>query len=60
MAKKPHHPRLLEVAVFELMPTVWEWRVYEGDTPVMAGFASSRETAQIAGDSALFRLLSAG
>jgi hypothetical protein len=60
MAKKPHHPRLLEVAVFELKPTLWEWRVYEGDTPLMAGFATSRETAQIDGDSALFRLLSAG
>ena len=57
MAKKPHHPRLLEVAVIELM---WEWRVYEGDTPLKAGFATSRETAQIDGDSALFRLLSAG
>ena len=60
MAKKPHHPRLLEVAVIELKPTLWEWRVYEGDTPLMAGFATSRETAQIDGDSALFRLLSAG
>jgi hypothetical protein len=39
---------------------VWEWRVYEGDTPLKAGFATSRETAQIDGDSALFRLLSAG
>ena len=60
MAKKPHHPRLLEVAVIELKPTLWEWRVYEGDTPLKAGFATSRETAQIDGDSALFRLLSAG
>ena len=33
-------------------PTLWEWRVYEGDTPLMAGFANSRETAQIDGDSA--------
>jgi hypothetical protein len=61
MAKKPHpHPRLLEVAVIPLKPMLWDWRVYEGDTPLMAGFATSRETAQIDGDSALFRLLSAG
>ena len=37
-----------------------EWRVYEGDTPLMTGFETSRETAQIEGDRALFRLLSAG
>jgi hypothetical protein len=48
MTKKPHHPRLLEVAVFELKPTLCE----EGDTPLMAGFATSRETAQIQGDTA--------
>ena len=59
MAKKLY-PRLLEVEVFQLKPTPWEWRVYEGDTPLRAGFATSRETAQIDGDSALFRLLSAG
>jgi hypothetical protein len=59
MAKKPP-ARLLEVAIIPLEPTKWEWRVYEGDTPLMAGFASSRETAQIEADSALFRLLSAG
>jgi hypothetical protein len=39
---------------------MWEWRVYEGDTPLMAGFSTSRESAQIEGDRALFRLLSAG
>ena len=59
MAKKPQ-PRLLEVTVIPLKPTLWEWRVYEGDTPLMVGFAPSHETAQIEGDSALFRLLSAG
>ena len=59
MAKKSH-PRLLEVRVIPLDPTRWEWRVYEGDTPLMAGFESSRETAQIERDRALFRLLSAG
>ena len=57
MAKKSH-PRLLEVTVTSLEPTRWEWRVYEGDTPLMTGFEGSRETAQIEGDSALFRLLS--
>ncbi|MBR0880980.1 hypothetical protein JQ608_28180 [Bradyrhizobium liaoningense] len=51
---------LLEVEVIQLKPTRWEWRVYNGDTPVKAGFASSRETAQIDGNSALFRLLAAG
>jgi len=59
MAKKSH-PRLLEVTVIPLEPTRWEWRVYEGDTPLMTGFETSRETAQIEGDRALFRLLSAG
>ena len=52
------HPRLLEVAVTPLDPTKWEWRVYEGDTPLMTGFETSREIAQIEGDGALFRLLS--
>ena len=59
MAKKSH-PRLLEVKVIPLDLTRWEWRVYEGDTPLMVGFETSRETAQIEGDRALFRLLSAG
>ena len=53
-------PRMIEVAVIPLKPTLWEWRLYGGDTPLMAGFANSRETAQIDGDSALFLLLSAG
>jgi hypothetical protein len=59
MARRSH-PRLFEVTVIPLEPARWEWRVYEGDTPLMAGFENSRETAQIKGDSALFRLLSAG
>jgi hypothetical protein len=58
MAMK-YHPRLLEVAVTPLEPTRWEWRVYEGDTLLITGFQTSRETAQNEGDSALFRLLSA-
>jgi hypothetical protein len=60
MAKRRSHPRLLEVTVIPLEPTRWEWRVYEGDTPLMVGFERSRETAQIEGDSALFRLVSTG
>jgi hypothetical protein len=59
MAKKSD-PRLLEVTVTPLEPARWEWRVYEGDTPLMTGFETSRETAQIEGDRALFRLLSVG
>ena len=59
MAKKSN-ARLLGVTVIALEPTLWEWRVYEGDTPLMTGFETSRETAQIEGDSALFRLLSVG
>jgi hypothetical protein len=57
MAKKSR-PRLLEVTVIPLDPTRWEWRVCEGDTPLMIGLETSRETAQIEGDNALFRLLS--
>jgi hypothetical protein len=60
MAKKSNPRLLLEVTVIPLEPTRWEWRVYEGDTPVMIGFEASRETAQIEGDSALLRLLSVG
>jgi hypothetical protein len=61
MAKKPRsmsRPRMLEVSVTAVEPARWEWRVYEGDTPLKAGFATTRETAQIEGDGALFRLLS--
>ena len=59
MAKKSD-PRLLEVTVIPLEPTRWEWRVYEGDTPLMTGFETSRDTAQIEGVLAVFRLFSAG
>jgi hypothetical protein len=53
--------RLLEVAVNCLTPPDrWEWSVCESDEVVMAGYASSRETAQIEGDNALFSLLSTG
>jgi hypothetical protein len=46
MAKEFNPRLLLEVTVIELAPTRWEWRVYEGDTPLMTGFETSRETAQ--------------
>jgi hypothetical protein len=59
MAKK-FYPRLLEVTVTQLAPTRWEWRVCERDTLLMTGFETSRETAQIEGDNALFHLLSVG
>ena len=59
MADKPL-PRLLEVKVVALKPEQWEWQVSESDVPIMMGYATSRETAQIDGDNALFLLLSKG
>jgi hypothetical protein len=59
MADKPL-PRLLEVKVAALKPEWWEWQVCESDTPIVTGHATSRETAQIDGDNALFLLLSKG
>jgi hypothetical protein len=59
MPKSPYRP-LLEVSVVALEPTQWEWQVNEGDATVMSGYETSRETAQIEGDSALFFLLSSG
>ena len=59
MAKAPGL-RLLEVQLFALKPDRWEWRVFHGDTPIKVGYATSRETAQIEADSALFKLLSEG
>jgi hypothetical protein len=52
--------RLLEVRLIPLKPDRWEWQVCEGETLLMVGFETSRETAQIEGNSALFLLLSAG
>jgi hypothetical protein len=51
--------RLLEVEIFHLTPTQWEWRVYEGDTPLKTGLAVSRHDAQADGDTALFRMIAA-
>jgi hypothetical protein len=52
--------RLLEVSVLELGPTRWKWQVCSNDTEIANGIESTRETAQICGDSALFNLLSEG
>ena len=52
--------RLLDVAVAPSTPTLWRWRVSEGDVEVAHGTEKTRETAQIEGDDALFRLLSIG
>ena len=52
--------RLLEVAVKALKPDRWEWSVCEGDKMVMAGYATSRQSAQVEGNNALFHLLSSG
>jgi hypothetical protein len=57
MARKTYQ-RMLEVSVIALAHTRWEWRVSEADAVVMSGHETSRETAQIEGDSALFFLLS--
>ena len=56
MAKKLYQ-RLLEVEIFHITPAQWEWRVYEGDTPLKTGLAVSRYVAQTDGDTALFRML---
>jgi hypothetical protein len=52
--------RLLEVNVTSIEPTRWKWIVSESDVEIVCGFETSRETAQIEGDSALFTLLSKG
>jgi len=43
--EKKFQTHLLEVAVLALEPTVWEWRVFEGDKLMIMGFANSREIA---------------
>ena len=57
---KTRYQHMLEVSVAAIAPTQWEWRVSEGGAVVMSGYETSRETAQIEGDSALFFLLSSG
>jgi hypothetical protein len=57
---KSYRARLLEVSLIALERDRWEWQVCENDTPIVMGYATTRETAQIDGDSALFLLLSIG
>lgn len=52
--------RFLEVDVTYIEPNRWKWTVFESDVEVACGFETSRETAQIEGDSALSVLLSIG
>ena len=54
MAKRP---RLLEVNVVALRPERWQWQVCEGDTVIFSGVETSRETAQMEADGALFFVL---
>jgi hypothetical protein len=51
-------PRLLEVTVTPQEPTLWKWHVSEANVELTHGYATSRETAQIDGDGALFAMLS--
>ncbi|QOZ36896.1 hypothetical protein XH92_39525 [Bradyrhizobium sp. CCBAU 53421] len=53
-------PRLLEVTVTPQAPTRWKWHVSEANVELAYGYATSRETAQIEGDDALFAMLSVG
>jgi len=55
---QPFRVRLLEVMVMAQRPTLWRWEISEHGMEIMSGFETSRETAQIQGDSALFMLLS--
>jgi hypothetical protein len=49
--------RMLQVTLIARLPQKWEWQVKEGDVLLMSGYETSRETAQIEGNSALFYLL---
>jgi hypothetical protein len=49
--------RLLEVTVTAQPPTLWKWHISEHDLEIMHGHETSRETAQIKGNNALFKLL---
>ena len=50
--------RLLDVTVSEMSPMRWKWAVSDGDVEIACGYETTRENAEIAGDSALFALLS--
>lgn len=49
--------RMLEVRLVDLLPQKWEWQVWKDDELQMSGHETSRETAQIEGNGALFYLL---
>ncbi|MCP1760936.1 hypothetical protein M2202_000883 [Bradyrhizobium japonicum] len=57
MAHKIPARRMLEVRLDALLPQKWEWQVWEDDALLMSGHETSRETAQIEGNSVLFYLL---
>jgi hypothetical protein len=57
MANSPS-ARLLDVDVRALEPTRWRWAISDKSVEVSHGYATSRETAQIEGNNALFALLS--
>jgi hypothetical protein len=46
--------------VTALQPTLWKWHLSEHDHEIMHGYETSRETAQISGNTALFKSLSVG
>jgi hypothetical protein len=48
---------MFEVRLIALLPQKWEWQVWKDDKLLMSGHETSRETAQIEGNSALFYLL---
>lgn len=50
--------RLLDVDVTVVEPTLWKWTISERSIEVSHGYATSRETAQFDGNTALFKLLS--
>jgi hypothetical protein len=50
---------MFEVRLIALLPQKWEWQVWNDDKLLMSGHETSRETAQIEGNSALFYLLRA-
>jgi hypothetical protein len=48
------------VTVTAQQPTLWKWDISEDDKEAMHGYDTSRATAQIKGNTALFELLSLG
>ena len=50
--------RLLEVSVESTEPARWRWLVSDRANEIASGYETSRETAQVKGDTTLFELLS--